>query len=390
MKRIWSIAVPVLLLILLLLPAGAKELPVREGEVRGQTVDHTVRLLAENPTQWDLRTTAEGLDFIKSHEGFAASPYDDYTQQTIGYGCNVTFAKKYGFSTSRLTKAEAHDLLICVVWEFEQKLDRYLDTYGIDLYDYEYDALLSFAFNCPDWLNGDNRITRLLTGGRYSVNEFASAMGIWCHAGGEILPGLVNRRIDEITLFLYGAYETDEPMFCALEYRGEGEPDNDIEVFRKGKPYGSFTDVTPPPGGYVFDGWYTEDGVLLEADDIVKADQVVYARWRTLYGYEILSLRAEDSRGNGLDGIPDGSFYLSAEICKAADAGESVLFLVTYSDRGQMLDSWFLRTDVPAGTVYGLGVWVNNKENRVGECRAFVLESLGSAVPLCEAAVLKK
>ena len=391
MKRIRYMALAILLLSLLLMTAGAKELPVKEGEVRGQFPDDTVYLMGEwTPTEEDLQTTAEGLEFIKDHEGYVSRPYDDYSQQTIGYGCNVTLAAKYGFSTTYLTRSEAHDLLICVVWEFEQRLDDYLDTYNIRLTeDWQYDALVSFAFNCPDFLGGGNRITRLLKSGDYAENELASAWGIWCHAGGEILAGLVTRRMDEITLFLYGLYDVREPLFCSLEYRGQGTIDNDIEVFRKGEPYGSFTDVEPPVDGYVLDGWYTSAGKQITEETIVQSNLVVTARWRERYDYEILSLEALDSQGEPVEGIPESGFYLAAEVWSGSGTGPSVLLLVTYTDRGQMLDTYFLKAAVPAGNAYSLGVWINNKSGQVGECQAILLDSLSGTKPLCQSAVLK-
>jgi len=389
MKRIWNTFLFGLLVWLLVLSAAAAPLPM-EGEVSAQAVDTTqVWLMGELPTMEDLRTSKAGLDFIKAHEGYVSSPYDDYTQQTIGYGCNVDFAKKYGFDPEYLTRSEAHDLLVCVVWEFEQKLDDFLYTYDITLTEaYQYDALISFTFNSPGWLNPDYRISRLLRSSVYTENELASAWGIWCHAGGEILNGLVSRRMDEITLFLYGEYAAEEPRFCTLTYRGEGTIDNDIEFFRKGEPYGRFTAVVPLREGLAFDGWYTEDGMLLEADDIVEESHVVTVRWRQIYGYEVTALDAWASDGTVLDGIPENGFYLTAEIYKSEGTGSSVLFLATYTDRGQMLDTYFLKADVPEGTSYSLGVWVDNTDGAIGECRAFVLESMSSAVPLCKEAVL--
>ena len=60
------------------------------------------------------------------------------------------------------------------------------------------------------------------------------------------------------------------------------------------------------------------------------------------------------------------------------------------SEDWENMYTYFLKANVPAGTLYSLGVWVPNRDGRVGECRAFVLESLSSAVPLCRDAVLKK
>ena len=391
MKRFCNLILTGLLLCLLALPAGAKTLPLKEGVVLGHEAcleDVSLLTEAQRHTEDEIRTTAKGLEFLKRHEGYRAEPYGDYSQTSIGYGTSTRLAAKYGFSTTYLSEEDAHDLLVCVVWEFEQSLNDFLASNHVAVTTAQYDALVSFTYNLgTGWMSGC-RFSRALIHGGYTPNELASAMGIWCHAGNEILDGLVNRRIDEITLFLYGLYETEAPLFCTLIYQGEGWIDNDIEFFLKGEPYGGFTDTAPPAEGYAFDGWYTGNGDRIEADDIVEQSHVVTVRWREIYGYEVTALEAQDRSGNGLDGIPDGGFYLSAEIYKSEGTGSSVLLLVTYTDRGQLLDTYFLQADVPEGTAYSLGVWVPNRDGRVGECQAFVLESLSSAVPLCKAAVL--
>ena len=397
MKRVCKLILTGLLLGLLALPAGAKTLPLKEGVVLGhESCLEDVSLLTEakRHTEDEIRTTAKGLEFLKRHEGYRAKPYGDYSQTSIGYGTSTKLAAKYGFSTTFLSEEEAHALLVCVVWEFEQSLDRFLAEEDVVLTKHQYDSLVSFTYNLgTGWMRWIYRLPKQLLLETWEPNEFASAMGTWCHVNDtEILPGLVNRRIDEILLFLYGAYslnETDK-RFCTLIYESEGWVDNDIEFFLKGEPYGGFTAAKPPAEELTFDGWYTADGILIEADDIVEKSYVVTARWRGSYDYTVTALEAQDRSGNELDGIPDGGFYLSAEIYKSEGTGSSVLLLVTYTDRGQLLDTYFLKANVPAGTLYSLGVWVPNRDGRVGECRAFVLESLSSAVPLCRDAVLKK
>ena len=380
-----------LLLCLLILPVGAAQ-PLIEGEVLGHEAWLNDAILMEEAvrhTEAEIRTTAAGLDFLKRHEGYRAEPYGDYSQTSIGYGTSTKLAATYGYSTTYLSKEDAHGLLVCVVWEFEQSLNSFLTANRVTVTNRQYDALVSFTYNLgTEWMSGC-RFSRALVSGSYTPNEFASAMGIWCHAGNEILNGLVNRRIDEITLFLYGIYTEDEPRFCTLIYEGEGWIDNDIEFFLKGQPYGGFTATEPPEEGLAFDGWYTKDGALIEADDIAQESHVVTVRWREIFGYEILSLEAQDARGNVLEGIPADGFYLSAELYKSAGTGSSVLFLVTYSDRGQMLDTYFLKAKLPDQTAYSLGVWIDNHDGRVGECRAFVLDSLTGVTPLCKSAVLQ-
>ncbi len=101
--------------------------------------------------------------------------------------------------------------------------------------------------------------------------------------------------------------------------------------------------------------------------------------------YEILNLKLLDEADRELDAIPEGGFYVSAEIYKALDCGPSVVMMVTYTDQGRMLDTVFLKANVPGGTIYELGTWVDNALGRVGKVKAFVLSSLSDPAPLCEA-----
>lgn len=374
------------------LTVPSKAAPVKEGQVTGQgTPSPTIRPQTL-PTEEDLTTSAQGLDFIKAHEGYSATPYGDNTQTSIGYGCSTAFAKKYGFSTEYLTEEEAHELLVCVVAEFEVSLDRFLANNKLKLSQTQYDALISFTFNLgTGWLSGC-RLSRALVGENYTVNQFASAMGIWCHVGSSIVEGLVNRRIDEITLFLYGAYslsDTDK-RFCTLIYDGSGTFDNDIDFYLAGEPYGSFSTVTPPSAGLYFAGWLTADGRLITEDTIVTESLTVFVRWSEtqlpLEGYEIRSLQLLTAGGAALTEIPDGGFYAEAEIVKGLLAEEAVVMIVSYTADGRMLDTHYLRADVPNGSVYSLGAWIANKDGSVGRVKAFVLSGLAEGIPLCEAA----
>lgn len=229
----------------------------------------------------DLETSIAGIDFIKAREGFLDRPYKDVSQMSIGFGCSTAYAEKYGFSTVRITEEEASQLLLCVIREMEQALDEFLDEYQIQLNQCQYDALISFTFNVgTSWLKPEYRLASLLISGDYTVNEFASAMGIWCHVGKEIDNTLILRRIYEIKLFLYDAYELDDTYnkFCYLIYDGNGgSPQVDIAFYLEDSPYGEL--FSAERDGQYFNGWYTESGERITASSIVSDDITVYAKW---------------------------------------------------------------------------------------------------------------
>ena len=229
----------------------------------------------------DLNTSADGVDFIKGYEGFTASAYHDVSQMPIGYGCSTAYAEKYGYDTEEITREEADQLILYVIAELEQKLDRFLEEYDVSLSQTEYDALVSFTFNVgSSWLNEDYRLASLLIDGDYTVNEFASAMGVWCHVGTEINSGLILRRIGEIKLFLYGAYALDDTpnKFCYLIYDGNGgSPQADIAFYLEDSPYEFL--FTAEHESEHLQGWYTADGEEITEDTIVTDDLTVYADW---------------------------------------------------------------------------------------------------------------
>lgn len=229
----------------------------------------------------DLRISEECVEFIKDQEGFIPSAKWDVAQYSIGYGCSTAYAQKYGFSTKNLSEEEGDQLLLYVLAEQEVKLDEFLDKHDLDMEQHEYDALMSFTFNVgTGWLTKNYRITNLLVSGNYTDNELASAMGVWCHVGTEIDNILLNRRILEIKMFLYGAYEkTDTYLFCVLFYEGNGgNAATDIGFYVEGEPYGSLFTASHDDNEE-FLGWFTKDGQQITEDDIVTDDLTVYAQW---------------------------------------------------------------------------------------------------------------
>ena len=235
-----------------------------------------------------LRTSTKGIEMIQELEGYIASPWYDVSQYSIGYGCSTSYAEKYGFSTEYLSKEEAHQLMLFVLDEMETSLDQFLSKYGVTVNQYQYDALMSLTYNLgKSWMNADARLGSLLVDGYYSVNELASAFGIYCHTGtgsnAQVQDHLVSRRIREAKLFLYGAYNfTDvEEKFCRLTYVGNVPPDNtDVALYQQGEPYQILFEPDPTNSdGPYFAGWYTASGEKLTANTIVRDNETVYAEW---------------------------------------------------------------------------------------------------------------
>ena len=251
------------------------------GHVPGHQEPDDDIVIDEDTTEGQLRTTHNGVEMIKDLEGFISTAYMDVSQYSIGYGCSTEYAKKYGFSTTSITREEADQLIVYVIAEMEEKLDTFLDTYSISLSDTQYDALISFTFNVgSSWMTSSSRLAQLLIDGSYSENELASAMGVWCHVGTEVNDILVVRRIQEIKLFLYGAYTLDatDKKISYLKYDGNGgSVDVDIAFYVDGSTYSPLFSATHETEA--FTGWFTTDGTQITEDTVVVDDLKVYARW---------------------------------------------------------------------------------------------------------------
>lgn len=120
---------------------------------------------------------------------------------TIGYGHTRT--AKPGMKISR---EKAEELLDVDLIESEICVEREVK---VPLPQGAYDALVSFVFNlgCPALRR--STLLRLLNKGRYY--EAARQFPRWVYGGGEILPGLVTRRQEEMGLFLAGVATLTSP-----------------------------------------------------------------------------------------------------------------------------------------------------------------------------------
>ena len=232
----------------------------------------------------ELRTTEDGVAFIKAREGFTAKAYWDYQQYSIGYG---SYCEKDEFPDG-ITEAQADRLLRKRLKAFEEKIDAFLDRNGVRLSDQQYDAMVSFTYNNGEyWMSEKNqsRLASLLISGKYTVNEFASAFGIWCHvttsSGTQIHDGLIERRLRELKLFFYGEYEAkDTSGFNYVIFQTEkGRTDVDVAVYETGSYYDPLFEASCDDDEFF--GWVTEDGLVIDETTRVEEDLTVTALWRS-------------------------------------------------------------------------------------------------------------
>ena len=97
----------------------------------------------------DVMTASEDcIKFIKQREGFSKYPYWDNSQWTVGYGTRVPADKLEEYQKNGITEEAALELLSSMMADFEKSIHRYINKYELTLTQQQFDALVSFSFNC--------------------------------------------------------------------------------------------------------------------------------------------------------------------------------------------------------------------------------------------------
>lgn len=155
------------------------------------------------------------VSFIKGYEDFwSKADYDGtgYTdaQLTIGYGttkASVPEAFPNGIN-STCTESEACTWLAQEINKMAAIVKANLDAKGITLTQNEFDAIMSFSYNCGESaLLGSTLYKNIVAGVRDSATITANFQA-WSKAGGVTLSGLYKRRTAEANIFLNGVYDS--------------------------------------------------------------------------------------------------------------------------------------------------------------------------------------
>jgi lysozyme len=134
-----------------------------------------------------MNISQAGIDMIKKAEGCILHCYKDSVGvPTIGYGHTGGV-----YLGQTISQQKAEDLLK----QDLQKFVGYVNALGLKLNQNQFDALVSFSFNL-----GNGNLKELVNG--RSLSQIADVIPQYCHAGGEVLDGLVKRRAAEKALFL--------------------------------------------------------------------------------------------------------------------------------------------------------------------------------------------
>jgi lysozyme len=145
-----------------------------------------------------MKASEKCLELIRRFEGFRSKAYRcPAGVWTIGYGSTrYADGTRVHQSDPPITEAQADDIMRQTLGEYERAVDRYVSVF---VNQNEFDALVDFAYNAgaKNLLNS-TLLKKLNAGDRKgAAKEFER----WVYADGQILGGLVRRRMAERVLF---------------------------------------------------------------------------------------------------------------------------------------------------------------------------------------------
>jgi lysozyme len=140
-----------------------------------------------------MKTSKNGLDFISRWEGCILHVYKDAAGlPTIGIGHLI----KAGESFTTITKEQALDILSKDIAKCEEAVNKYI---VVNLNQNQFDALVSWSFNCGVGVLQTSTLCKRLNAGFY--DEVPQHLLNWCKAtiNGKVTvnQGLYNRRKSE-------------------------------------------------------------------------------------------------------------------------------------------------------------------------------------------------
>lgn len=224
----------------------------------------------------------EGIEMIKSFEGFAEKPYWDVNQYTVGYGTYCPDSKYEEYKENGIPEEEADALLREHVAKYETVVNLFADKYGLEFAQHEFDALVSFTYNLGSgWVYTSGNFHKTMANPDATDAEILYWFGAHCTAGSTILSGLIRRRAAEVNLYLNGEYGTTRPSnYCYVKYNANGGTVA-IRVNMYDTDSADRIEVTPTREGYIFDGWFTTATGGTQVTELNKSTHAstLYAHW---------------------------------------------------------------------------------------------------------------
>ncbi len=225
-----------------------------------------------------MTMSEQAIAVLKEFEGFLSMAVRDNGQYSIGYGS----ACEAGEYPNGITEEEADALMRKYLTDMEKCINKLADDYSLTFTQNQFDALMLFTYNVGGgWTTTDSDFRTAVIEGK-TGNDFIYYISRWCTASGDVLPGLVTRRLAEADLYLNGYYSTKAPdFFTYVQFDANGGAcDSRIQGYDATQP----VKIRPMPAytGYRFLGWYTEvtGGKWISHLDNTTKGLTLYAHWQ--------------------------------------------------------------------------------------------------------------
>ncbi len=176
----------------------------------------------------NMKTSEKGLDFLVKHEGKINYGYlCQAKKETIGVGCRIdllTDSDRDALIKLPLSKIQQHKstkpyadkkglvyyaddnlvyrMLANRLKDFENVVN---NTITVDISQYQFDALVSFAFNIGEGAFAKCTAAKLINQNG-DKNNIEVSIKAWNKVNKVVNQGLVNRRAAEVKLYLKGLY----------------------------------------------------------------------------------------------------------------------------------------------------------------------------------------
>jgi len=148
-----------------------------------------------------LTTSRKGIDLIHSFEGLRLDAYPDPdtggAPWTIGWGATTDLQGKPIKPGTKWTREQADERFAVHLAKFEADVNRILN--GAITTQGQFDALVSFAYNCGVGNLEGSTLMRMHKAGNYegAAGQFLR----WNKAAGKVMRGLTRRREAEAKLY---------------------------------------------------------------------------------------------------------------------------------------------------------------------------------------------
>lgn len=144
-----------------------------------------------------MKIAPSGVALIKRFEGCRLSAYlCPAGVWTIGYGHTSAAGAPVVTPSLTITLQEAEDILRCDLVKYEGGVNKFVK---VPLTSNQFDALVSFAFNCGLGALAKSTLLKRVNAGEF--DRVPAELMKWTKANGRSLPGLVARRRAECALW---------------------------------------------------------------------------------------------------------------------------------------------------------------------------------------------